>query len=234
MPNSFARVKEVFEQWSMYDAVVQAGYMAHADLVATLAGWAQQQTTPLKIIDLGCGDSWLATHAFRDANVGEYHGVDVSKSAVERARQHVAVWPGRATVTVGNLAEFLGDVNDNSANVVLASYSIHHFSTEAKIPLIADIHRVLAPGGTLIWIDAVRNNDESRGEYIRRLTHEMENDWTALTADQREKACAHVRESDFPETSNWMLEHVRAAGFANAQTLLSTAFFQGWAFSKPA
>jgi ubiquinone/menaquinone biosynthesis C-methylase UbiE len=234
MPNSFARVKEVFEQWSMYDAVVQAGYMAHAELVATLADWAQQQTTPLKIIDLGCGDGWLATHAFRHANVAEYHAVDVSEAAVAQARQHVAVWQGRAMVTAGNLAEFLGDVNDNSANVILASYSLHHFSTEAKIALIADIHRVLAPGGTLLWIDAVRHNDESRDEYIRRLTHEMETDWTALTPDQREKACAHVRESDFPETSNWMLEHVRAAGFPNAQTLLSTPFFQGWAFSKPA
>ena len=234
MPNSFARVKEVFEQWSMYDAVVQAGYMAHNEIVAALSAWVQQQAEPLRIIDLGCGDSWLATRAFRDANVDEYHGVDVSESAVDRARQHVAIWQGRAIVSAGNLAEFLRDVNDNSANVVLASYSLHHFSTDAKIALIADIHRVLAPGGTLLWIDAVRNNDESRDQYIDRLTHEMETDWTALTVDQREKAWAHVRESDFPETSNWILEHVQAVGFRPTSTLLSTPFFQGWAFSKPA
>ena len=28
-----ARVKEVFEQWAMYDAVVQHDYMRHAELV---------------------------------------------------------------------------------------------------------------------------------------------------------------------------------------------------------
>ena len=44
MPNpSFSRVKEVFEQWAMYDAVVQADYMAHKELVAALAEWSRQQ-----------------------------------------------------------------------------------------------------------------------------------------------------------------------------------------------
>jgi hypothetical protein len=75
MPQSFARVKEVFEQWSMYDAVIQADYMAHAELVATLAKWASEQSESLSIVDLGCGDAWLATHAFRDANITQYRGL---------------------------------------------------------------------------------------------------------------------------------------------------------------
>jgi ubiquinone/menaquinone biosynthesis C-methylase UbiE len=232
MPNSFARVKEVFEQWSMYDAVVQADYMAHAELSATLSKWARQQTEPLRIIDLGCGNAWLATHAFRDANIAQYRGVDVSESAVERAREHVSIWQGRASVVAGNLAEFLASQPNGSANVVLASYSLHHFSTEAKLDLLSNIHRALTPAGTFIWIDAVRNNNESRAEYIGRLTHEMEHDWTALTTDQRDKACAHVRESDFPETISWMLEHTRQAGFSNAGTLLDRHFFRGWMFAN--
>jgi ubiquinone/menaquinone biosynthesis C-methylase UbiE len=229
---SFARVKEVFEQWAMYDAVVQAGYMRHAELVATLADWARKQTAPLRIVDLGCGDSWLATHAFREANVAQYRGVDVSDSAVERARKHVAIWPGGAEVTAGNLADFLRHVPEDSANVVLASYSLHHFSSDAKISLIAECRRVLVPGGTFVWIDAARNDDESRDAYIDRLTHVMQRDWTALPADQRTKACAHVRESDFPETGRWMLEQVQSAGFRLANTILDDEFFDGWAFTK--
>jgi hypothetical protein len=64
---SIARVKEVFEQWAMYDAVVQADYMRHSELVSALELWARTNGRPLRIVDLGCGDSWLATHAFRDA-----------------------------------------------------------------------------------------------------------------------------------------------------------------------
>src|SRR4029078_3387797 len=104
MPDSsFARVKQTFEQRSMYDAVVEGDYMYHAELVSTLAAWAQQQSQPLRIVDLGCGDSWLATHAFADADVAEYHGVDVSEASVADAQKRIALWPGRASVVAGNM-----------------------------------------------------------------------------------------------------------------------------------
>lgn len=231
MPQSFSRVKETFDGWAMYQAVVDAGYMHHAEIVATLAAWAKQHPEPLRIIDLGCGDSWLATTAFKHGNVGSYRGVDVSDASV-LARANIAIWPGRAEVVAGNLADFLHHAPDGSANVILGSYSIHHFSTDAKIEIIKDCYRVLSSGGTFIWIDAVRRNDESHDTYITRLTAEMEEHWTALTPDQRDKACAHVRECDFPETSSWMLEHVAAAGFGPSKQILEHEFFDGWAFTK--
>ena len=232
MPQSFSRVKEVFDGWAMYQAVVDADYMHHAEIVVTLAAWAQKQKDPLRIIDLGCGNSWLATHAFAGANVASYRGVDVSDSASALAQTNIAIWPGRAEVVAGNLADFLRVQPSASATVILASYSIHHFASEAKVELINECRRVLAPGGTFIWIDAVCRDDESRDAYIARLTKVMHNDWTALTLDQRDKACTHVRESDFPETASWMLSHVALAGFLPPQTLLQQDFFQGWAFQN--
>jgi len=229
---SFDRIKEVFDQWAMYHAVVEADYMAHNELVAALADWARKQTAPLRILDLGCSDAWLATRAFAEATVASYRGVDVSDSSVERARTNAACWQGRAEVVVGNLADFLASAPANSATVVLASYSLHHFLAEDKAKLIAEIHRVLAPGGTFVWIDPVCREGESRDAYVDRLTYTMEHDWTALTPDQREKACTHVRESDYPETERWMLEHVRAAGFNGTVPVLHNEFFDGWAFTR--
>ena len=174
MPHpSFDRVRETFEQWSMYDTVIQAGYMKHAELAAALSAWARRQAVPLRIVDLGCGDAWLATNAFRDANVEQYRGVDVAASAVERARNHVAILPRRAIVECDNLASFLRRLPDESANVVLASYSLHHFATQDKLKLIDEVHRILAPGGALLWIDAVRDDNENRATYINRLTQAM-------------------------------------------------------------
>jgi ubiquinone/menaquinone biosynthesis C-methylase UbiE len=232
MSDSFARVKATFDQWAMYDAVVQANYMFHRELVDALRRWAAKQTEPLKIIDLGCGDAWLATNAFCDANIASYFGVDVSTSAVERAQEHTAIWKNRAKVTAGNLADVLHTLPSNSANVILASFSIHHFATDAKIALLADCHRVLTPGGTFIWIDAVRRDDESREAYLTRLTQEMERDWAALTPDQRAVGCNHVLESDFPETDEWMLARMDEIGFSLATPILQTEFFQGWIFEK--
>lgn len=228
-----ARVKEVFEQWAMYDAVVRHDYMHHAELAQTLGNWARAFGKPLRIIDLGSSDSWLATHAFRDANVEHYLGVDLAESSIERARGNVAVWPGRAELVCGNLADVLAAQPDNSANVALASYSLHHFSTGDKLKLIGEVRRILVPGGALLWIDAVRDDEENRETYIDRLTNSMANEWTGLTAEQRERGVNHVRTSDFPETRSWMQEHLEAAGFRSGGTLLAERFFDGWAYLKP-
>lgn len=228
-----ARVKEVFEQWAMYDAVVQHDYMHHAELAQTLGEWAAEYGKQLRIIDLGSSDSWLVTHAFRDANVEHYLGVDLAESSIERARGNVAIWPGRVELVCGNLADVLAAQPDGSANVALASYSLHHFSTADKLNLIGEVRRILVPGGAFLWIDAVRNDGENRETYIDRLTHSMASDWTGLTLDQRERGVTHVRTSDFPETKSWMLEHVEAAGFRPAGTLLAEEFFDGWVFLKP-
>jgi ubiquinone/menaquinone biosynthesis C-methylase UbiE len=145
----------------------------------------------------------------------------------------LAIWPGRAELVCGNLADVLAAQPDASANVALASYSLHHFSTADKLKLIGEVRRILAPGGALLWIDAVRSDGENRETYIDRLTHSMASDWTGLTFDQRERGVTHVRTSDFPETKSWMLEHVTDAGFRQASTLLTEEFFDGWAFLKP-
>jgi ubiquinone/menaquinone biosynthesis C-methylase UbiE len=233
MPQSFSNVKQVFNEWSMYNAVVQADYMSHAELIAKLAAWVRKQPEPLRILDLGCGDARVATNAFRDANVAQYRGVDVSDSAAELAREHVAVWPGRAEVAAGKLADYVHGLPAGSANVIIASYSIHHYLSDAKTAIIADCYRVLVSGGTFFWIDPVCREGESRDAYVVRLTDVMRSDWTALTPDERDKACTHVLTSDFPETSSWMLDHVEAAGFQPPTSILHNEFFGGWAFVKP-
>jgi ubiquinone/menaquinone biosynthesis C-methylase UbiE len=228
-----ALVKEVFEQWAMYDAVVRNGYMHHAELAGALGDWAKMFGQPLRIVDLGSSDSWLATHSFRDAEVESYLGVDLAESSIERARGNVAIWSGRTELICGNLANVLAAQPDGSANLALASYSLHHFSTDDKLKLIREVWRLLEPGGAFLWIDAVRHDGESRGAYIDRLTESMSTDWTGLTVEQRERGVTHVRTSDFPETKSWMLEHVEAAGFAPGGTLLQEKFFDGWVFLKP-
>jgi SAM-dependent methyltransferase len=228
-----ARVKEVFEQWAMYEAVVRHDYMRHAELVRALGAWAAEFGRPLEIVDLGCSDAWLATHAFRLANVKHYLAVDLAESAIERARENLVIWPGRFDLVCGNLADVLAAQSDGSANTVLASYSLHHFSTADKLKLIDEIYRMLVPRGTFLWIDAVRNDGEGRDEYIDRLTQVMSNDWDGLTVEQRERGVTHVRTSDFPETKSWMLEHVEASGFRLGATFLDDEFFDGWEFIKP-
>jgi ubiquinone/menaquinone biosynthesis C-methylase UbiE len=230
---SFVRVKDTFEQWALYEAVVRHDYMLHAELIEALGRWAAANGRPLRILDLGCGDAYLPTEGFRSAEVEEYSGVDLSESALDRARGRLAIWPGRFQLTNGNLQEFIGGVPDASQNLVLASYSLHHFHTPQKLEILAECHRVLEPGGTFVWIDSVMRDDESRDEYLTRQTHAFRHEWTGLTPEQREKVVAHVWESDFPETGTWMQTATAAAGFAPGEPLLTGEFFSAWKYARP-
>jgi ubiquinone/menaquinone biosynthesis C-methylase UbiE len=231
--NDIAAVKTVFEQWAMYDAVVRHNYMRHAELTHALAAWAELFGGPLRLVDLGCGDAGLATSGFKDANVASYFGIDLSESSIERARERTSIWPGGADLACGDLAETLHRLPDQSANVALASYALHHFAADAKRRLIKEIWRVLEPGGAFLWIDVVRDDGESRLEYIDRITDSMMHDWAGLTPAQRQLGVDHVRQSDYPESKSWILTEVEAAGFQRGNELFEDEYFGGWAFIKP-
>jgi hypothetical protein len=91
---------------------------------------------------------------------------------------------------------------------------------------------VLEPGGVLLWIDAVRNERESRDEFVDGLADEIKRDWTLLSVEERQRAAEHVLTSDFPETEGWMMEQTAAAGFGVGAALLEGGLFRGWAFLK--
>lgn len=225
-----ARVKAVFEQRSMYDAVVDGDYMFHAEIIAALGKWAADFGQPLRIVDLGCGDARVAVRGFADAEVASYTGVDLAESSIAEARTSTAGWNGRVELICGDLLDALRKTATSSANVVLASYSLHHFSTAEKRMLLIEIARVLEPQGVLLWIDAVRRGDESREAYIAQLTGEVMESWINLTVDERERASEHIRTADYPETEAWMMEAIAEAGFAVERTLFRGELFCGWAF----
>ena len=229
---SFARVKDTFEQWAMYEMIVARNHMLHAELADALARWAVEFDRPMSVLDLGCGDAWLPVHAFQDSEVAQYVGFDLSESAVDRARKLLEVWSGRTEVMLGNLIELIAKVPDASKNLVLASYSLHHFVNPQKQEVLSHCARVLQPDGTLVWIDSVMRDGESREAYLQREGDEIMQ-WSGLSDAQRQKIVEHIWEADFPESATWMNNATAQAGFAPGTLLLEDEHFAAWAFRKP-
>jgi ubiquinone/menaquinone biosynthesis C-methylase UbiE len=229
---TFSRVKETFEQWALYEAVVEHDYMLHAELIEALGRWAADFGRPLKILDLGCGDAYLATQAFQAADVASYEGLDLSEEAARRARERLQIWPGRSEIKNGNFSELIAHVPDGSKNLVLASYSLHHFHGPQKESILSECRGVLESGGALIWIDSVMRDGETRDQYLARQTDWFRREWTGLTTEQCEQVVAHVWEADFPESAAWMNRATAQAGFAPGEPLLQSEFFAAWEFCR--
>lgn len=121
-----------------------------------VAGW-----TGRRVLDLGCGSGYHLPYLAREAAF--VVGVEPHPPLVARAQARVAGLGGRVEVRTG-AAQAL-PVPDDSIDVVHARWA--YFFGAGCEPGLAEVERVLAPGGTAFVVD----NDATRstfGAWFRR------------------------------------------------------------------
>ena len=102
-----------------------------------------------RILDLCCGTGELIAVIARQGSAGQLVGVDISESAIEIARtkaQHIPITYLRAS------ADDL-PFNSSQFDKSFISFGLHHMSKYERQKTLAEIHRTLAPKGTLYVID---------------------------------------------------------------------------------
>ena len=106
--------------------------------------------------DLGCGPGRVTSY-LRQRGLDAF-GVDLSPAMVEVAR---AAYP-RLRFEVGPLDAL--DLPDRSLAGAMAWYSLIHVPPEDQPAVIAELHRVLAPGGHLLLAFQVGDDERVRRE----------------------------------------------------------------------
>ena len=126
-----------------------------------------------KVLDVGCGTGSLAIIAKVKAGASvEISGRDAAPAMIERARQKAA----KAGVDIdfqAGVVEAIDFPND-TLDVVLSSFMVHHLPGGLKAKAFAEIYRVLKPGGRLLVVDF----EPPQNRFLVRilplfLTHEM-------------------------------------------------------------
>lgn len=226
----------IFQKFDLYDAIIAHDYMRHEAITAGVRGVLAGCAQPLRVLDVGCGNGWMARESLREALVSKYIGVDLSADALERvrARPPLGVKPTEAAMELrcDDLFLVLPGLPAGSFEVVMASFSLHHFSQEKKRELLAGIERILAPGGVFIWTDVARKPGQTRDQFNASLAKEMRENWLKLEPAEREKVVDHVEESDFPEEVGWMVTECDRAGFKKWEQLFKDDFFGAWVFRQ--
>ncbi|MFI1170345.1 class I SAM-dependent methyltransferase [Streptomyces melanogenes] len=95
-----------------------------------------------RVADLGCGPGHITAHL--DGLGLAAFGVDASPAMIELARQ---AYPG-LSFDVGSMAAL--DLADGVLDGVLSRWSIIHTPPQELPAILAEFHRVLAPGGHLL------------------------------------------------------------------------------------
>jgi ubiquinone/menaquinone biosynthesis C-methylase UbiE len=108
-----------------------------------------------RLVDIGCGPGWLTLQIARRFTGVEAIGIDASDAMVEKA-----IGNAERTGLLGRVRFLDGDaadlpLPDASADLVLSTFSLHHWSDPALA--FSEIHRVLRPGGLLLLYDLRRD-----------------------------------------------------------------------------
>jgi ubiquinone/menaquinone biosynthesis C-methylase UbiE len=112
------------------------------------------------VLDVGCGTGDLTMVAGkRSGAAGRVHGIDAAPEMIAVARRKAARLGLKIDYSVA-AAEDL-PFADSSFDVVLSSLVMHHLPDDLKRTALAEIRRVLRPGGRLLVIDLKRSSGRS-------------------------------------------------------------------------
>lgn len=105
-----------------------------------------------KVLDVGCGTGLFARRMVAERPDISVTGLDISDGMLEKARRNCADCP-QVRLVKGD-SETL-PFPDDSFDLVTCVHSFHHYPHQQQV--VAEMHRVLRPGGQVIIVDGDRD-----------------------------------------------------------------------------
>ncbi|HEX76692.1 MAG TPA: class I SAM-dependent methyltransferase [Dehalococcoidia bacterium] len=156
------------------------------------------------ILDVCCGAGELTSVIARQGLTGQVFGVDISESALDLARRKTPRIPATFLRASADCLPF----DSSRFDKCFVSFGLHHMGGKQRRRTLIEIHRILAPKGTLYVIDynlpesglrrltavAFTKLDESKEAYqmlqSRSLTNEIRK--ARFQIERRDLACQGI------------------------------------------
>jgi ubiquinone/menaquinone biosynthesis C-methylase UbiE len=104
------------------------------------------------VLEVGCGTGSLTLAAKRQAGPsGRVAGIDIIPAMIELSQRKADQACAEITFQLGSITAI--PFPDNQFDVVMGSFMIFHMSENTRQKGIAEIYRVLKPGGRLLLLD---------------------------------------------------------------------------------
>jgi cyclopropane fatty-acyl-phospholipid synthase-like methyltransferase len=193
------------DEWKLYQKILDNNYMQHQDIYDAVHNfivdnWQQES---LRILDIGCGDASLMSHALLNTNVSFYCALDISDTAISIAQENMRLISCDQKFIQGDFCRqipLLSKEKKDQFNLIITSFAFHHLSLEKKDYVFNQLKQLLSPEGIFIMIDLVCKNNESREIYIEKYLQTVKKKWLQLSFKELKLISNHMRNSDYPET----------------------------------
>ena len=79
--------EKFFNQWRIYQQIIHKNYMVHQQIITAYQQFIENNITQkFSVLDLGCGDAFLAVQLLKQSAATHYTGIDVSTTALQQAK----------------------------------------------------------------------------------------------------------------------------------------------------
>ncbi len=147
--------------------------------------FCQTRTTPQTVLELG-GGTGITTLALLNADPNlRVRSIDNADTMQKQARQSLKDWlqSGRLTLQLEDILTALKNTDDASVDIVASAYTLHNFEHGYRDHVIAEIHRVLKPGGLFVNGDRYALDDVNA--HTRLIQQEVQGYFSVLIQQNR-------------------------------------------------
>ncbi len=137
-----------------YDLAVNLTTLGHARLLRRLTVDNALIKPGDSVLDVGCGTGEVTLLAKIRAKNGKVYGIDPAPEMITVARKKAVRKNLDIDFRVGVIEAL--PFPDSSIDVVTSSLMMHHLPEDLKVQGLAEIYRVLKPGGRLLVADFMR------------------------------------------------------------------------------
>ncbi|NTU57879.1 MAG: methyltransferase domain-containing protein [Chlorobiaceae bacterium] len=218
--------------WGTYQKVIRHNLMFHREITEAARRLLKSRPGPLNVIDLGCGDAAHIGKILEPGQVAEYCGCDLSPYALDVARNNLIPFGIRVNLLCRDMIAVLKEAPENHFDLVYSGYALHHLPIEAKQAFFTESRRILRENGCVILVDVMREEGNSRPEYLDNYNGAVATQWLALTPDERDQVQEHIRNCDFPETPGILQSLAENAGLNQCRRLEKRTWHEAWCYQK--
>ncbi len=157
----------------------------------------------LNVIELGCGTGLLTAAVLGARADVAVQAVDIEPVMLDQARVNLdaAVIAGRLQLTEQDALEYLTGLATASVDVVVSAYCLHNFTEMHRGRTVAEIWRVLRPGGVFVNGDRYALDDTAL--HLLTVQQEVANFFSTFLRLQRlellEKWLLHLLSDESPD-----------------------------------
>lgn len=206
-------------------------HVLHAELIARTPGFANLRERILTladarpgqtVLDVGAGTGLLTLPLLEQAS--EVWAIDIAPSMCDYLRTKAASG-GFENLTVATASADSLPLVDGCMDLVLSNYCLHHLDETGKRAALAEAHRVLRPGGRLVFGDMMFSlsvaDPRDRAIVTQKVRSMLRKGPSGAVRLARNGIRIAGRRWEHPAPAEWWRAELSAAGFTdvNVQVL---------------